>query len=153
PCLLGGCFFDERSLRDGNGAPAALLSDAGLDPRSSCSATQDCNVVSNASFDQSVTGWDSEPNVAASWTSADAADDPSSGCLELQNAWQGDVPSAAIAGVAQCVRVIAGGSYALDLDVYVNDSGSAAGFELSFFDAGDCTSASATPAISDFSGA
>lgn len=153
-CALGSCILDDRSLRDepslaaNNGASDAdaVTSPTCTDDAADCSG----NLLVNADFDRDTHGWQAEQNVTESWSSLDAAQATGSGSLELVNTTEGDVPGVVVAGVEQCVPVVAQSDYQLSARVYVTVDGGAGGFDLGFFSSSDCSDAALGEPSSDF---
>ncbi len=168
--LSSACSVDDRTLTTAladagtGGAPALLDSgsagDAGeggapLAPLPVCvfgkDPAADCyTLVNNPGFATDTTGWDAEmPSVAMTWSAQDAASDPASGSLSVENSLSGAADGIGIRGAAQCLQTAPGNAYGFAGDIFIPDGQGAgidggsydatAALSIIFYESADCT--------------
>lgn len=73
----------------------------------------DCSqtLVTNADFNQNVSGWAPDPGSKATWTSLDSQNAKSSGSLLVENDNEEDLDGMTVEGVGQCIAVTPGTTY------------------------------------------
>jgi hypothetical protein len=126
-----------------------------LCPDLDADAVPDCKetLVQDPGFDSATTGWTAEPGSSASWTSQDAAGNPSSGAIAVVNrdTNAADAPyGSTTAGATQCIGVTSGTCYQVDAQTSIpsGQASVAAGFMLDEHTTGDCSLPPATSFIS-----